>query len=204
MPTKPIKGKLLKHSAATDVATPSCSVSRQASSHESHLLRALLADLVGIGAVVESVGAADLADGAEEGIAALGTKGRSRRGRGGCSRGLVAALKGLDGRAFGEAADFSYPVDNDFAALGLVGRADLIAALIGVCLSALEGLDWWAFGEAANLCNSVDDNFAAFGLVGRTNLVAALVGVCLGEGADSNAESKGDDGGVEHHVKLVL
>jgi len=36
--------------------------------------------------------------------------------------------------ALSKAPELSNSVDNDFAALGFVSRADLVAALIGVCL----------------------------------------------------------------------
>lgn len=53
----------------------------------SQLLRALLGDLVGIGAVVESIRAADLTGLAEEGIATLRSKGSSSLGSSRGSRG---------------------------------------------------------------------------------------------------------------------
>lgn len=97
---------------------------------------------------------------------------------------LFAALEllgfGLRRRALREAAEFSDAVDDNLAALGLVCWADLVTALVGVCLSGLECLLCrWAFGEASELSDSVDDDFAALGFVGRADLVAAFVWVCL-------------------------
>jgi hypothetical protein len=52
---------------------------------------------------------------------------------------LLAALKSLNRWAFSKAPKLSDSVDNDFAALGFIGGADLVAALIGVCLG--KGVD---------------------------------------------------------------
>lgn len=50
-----------------------------------------------------------------------------------------STLKSLDGRAFSKAAELGHSVDNDLAALGFVGRAHLVATLVGVRLG--HGID---------------------------------------------------------------
>lgn len=83
----------------------------------------------GVGASIETVGAADLPNRAEEGVAALGTKGRSWH----------SGRRGVGAWAHGEAGNLRDAVDNDLAALGLVRRADLVAALVRVLLG--DGVD---------------------------------------------------------------
>jgi hypothetical protein len=110
-------------------------------------------------------------------------------------------LKGLNRWAFSKASKLSDPIDNDLAALGFIGRANLIATFVWVFLSTLKGLNRWAFSKASKLSDSIDNDFAALGFIGRAYLVAAFVWVRLGKGVDRDAESKDDDGVVEEHIE---
>lgn len=106
-----------------------------------HLPGALFADLVRVGTVVKRIRAADLANRAEERVSALRSKGGN--GRRSCSGGrwflavsklCLRILEGLNRWAFSKTPNFSDPIDNDFAALGFIGRANLVATFVWVRL----------------------------------------------------------------------
>jgi hypothetical protein len=153
-----------------------------------HLPGTLFADLVRVGTVVKRIRAADLANRAEERVSALRSKGGSGR-RSFSGHWFLAisklqfiwvclsTLQGLNGWAFSKTPNLSNPIDDDFAALGLVGRANLVATFVWVYPSALEGLNGWAFSKTPKLSDPIDNDFAALGLVGRANLVATFVWV---------------------------
>jgi hypothetical protein len=89
--------------------------------------------------VVERIRTADLANRAEERVSALRSKGGNRRRSRNGSRWFLAILKGLNRWAFSKASKLSDSIDNDFAALGFIGRAYLVAAFVWVRLG--KGVD---------------------------------------------------------------
>lgn len=153
----------------------------------SHLLRALLGDLVGIGAVVKGIRAADLAGLAEEGIAALRSKGSSRLRSSRSSRGLSSGRGSWElhrrASSSSKASQLQIASVVDLAAERLVTGANRVAALVRIrVLAALKLLSWGlcrAFSKASDFSDAVDDDFATLGLVGGADLITTFVGVGL-------------------------
>lgn len=142
--------------------------------------QALLGALVdSVGASIKLVGAAHLANRAEEGIAALGAGGGGGRG-GGCRGHGGGRVERRALRAVVAPSLFDAIVDD--GAAELVGLAkDGVAALDALGLPLLKLLRRrrrvGADGKAAELFDAIHIDGAAVGLVAWANLVAALVGV---------------------------
>jgi hypothetical protein len=60
----------------------------------------------------------------------------------------LSALKSLNGRAFSKASELGHSVDNNFAALGFIGRADLVTTLVRISLG--NGVDRDAESDGDN------------------------------------------------------